>query len=135
MKPGKILTALAASAIAVVMSFALASPAYAADEAMNTDDGDPGGRVEFTAHGDVVKLCDMEADGYSVSLGIWDEDADHKFKYGLDVGGEGTCVKVYADLASKYNLKEDHVFEFYITLVKNGKEGYYTDLAYWSNSR
>src|SRR5437899_12594670 len=74
----------------VGLSLALTGPALAADHTMHTDDGDPGGRVEFTANGDVVRLCDIEADGWAVGLYVYDVN-QNLYKYGLQAGGNGTC--------------------------------------------
>jgi hypothetical protein len=61
---------LGVGVMATAAILALASPASAPDHHMYTDDGNPGGRVDFTAYGDIVKVCDVQADGYDVYVDI-----------------------------------------------------------------
>ena len=112
------------------------TPAYAAgpDEAMNTEDGDPGGRVEFTKYGDRVRVCDKEADGYSVWMAVYDHDDNDKFVYQLEARKNGTCLEVYANLAPEYNLKEDRIYKFAICLDNGEYFKHYCDYAYWTNN-
>ncbi|MGH8794246.1 MAG: hypothetical protein ACRDXX_16565 [Stackebrandtia sp.] len=135
MKLRKLLTALTASAAAVVLSFTLASPAQAHDEAMNTDDDNPGGRVEFTANGDVVKLCDTQDDGHGVMLRVFD-DTSHIYKYNKQHNADqpGKCWTYRASMGGDYNLREDNLFQFTICLLDDTVHKY-CDEAYWKNFR
>jgi hypothetical protein len=102
---------------------------------MNTDDGDPGGRVEFTKRGDRVRVCDKEADGYSAWVGVYDHDKGDKHVYDLYARQNGTCIEVYADLAPKYDLTEGHDFKFVVCLDNGEYWKHYCDTAYWSNDK
>lgn len=93
---------------------------------MYTLDGDPGGRVQWTANGDVAKLCDIEADGWAVRLRVddWETGA---FNYSYTIGGNGRCIELRASLGGKYDLIEGHRFLFEICLVSD------TDVDYCNN--
>ena len=101
------------------------------DNRASTDDGDPGGRVRFRADGDVVELCDIEADGHAVGFDIYDETAK-KWMYSYQIGGEGRCQIFRASLGGKYNLAEHHSFAVTIWLVKDGETGF-DDWDTWLN--
>jgi hypothetical protein len=119
-------------AAATMASLAVASPAFAWDETMYTDDGDPGGRVRFETDGDVVELCDIEADGYAVYLSVYD-NTSHTFKYSYTIGGNGRCQTLRASLGGNYDLAEGHVFRFRICLARDNNYSYCDD-AYWDNN-
>lgn len=101
------------------------------DEQMYTDDAAPGGRVRFETDGDIVELCDIEADGYAVYLSVYDDTAKRS-QYTYTIGGEGRCQTFRASLGGKYDLPEKHTFRFRICLVRDGKNSYCDD-AYWKN--
>ena len=101
------------------------------DEWMYTDDADSGGRVRFQRNGDVLELCDIEADGHGVRLDVYDYTAV-KHKYHYFIGGNGRCQTLRASLGGRYDLAEGHVFQFRICLVKDGRASY-CDTAYWEN--
>lgn len=125
---------LAVTAAAVAASFTFATPAFAAtwDKSMYTDDADPGGVVRFRADGDVVQLCDIEADGWKVFLRVYDH-TQNLYKYDLEVGGDGTCIEARASFGNPYNLREGNVFEFAIWMQKSGEYPSFHDTAYWAN--
>jgi hypothetical protein len=129
-------TALAATALfGLGVAVVPVSPASATewDEWMYTDDSDPGGRVQFEAYGDVMRLCDIEADGYAVYLEVWDYTSQ-TYKYDYTIGGDGRCIELRASLGAPYNLAEGHVFRVSVALAKDGYYAYYKDEAYWENN-
>lgn len=131
MNISKLWRVVGASAATVLLSFTVASPAAAADYTMHTDDDNPGGRVEFTAYGDVVKLCDIQKDGYQATISIYDVSAAQG-QYFDFVGGVGNCITHDASQGGYYNLPEDHVFDFEICLY-DGAWYRFCDTSRWSN--
>jgi hypothetical protein len=135
-QPTRTLTALAATALiglgVAVGPATHASAATIYDEWMYTDDGDPGGRVQFKAYGDIMRLCDIEADGYAVYLEVWDYNTG-ALQYNYQIGGNGRCIELRASLGGKYDLTEGHAFRVKISLAKDGYGGYYRDEAIWLN--
>ena len=101
---------------------ASASPLSSWDEQMYTDDDNPGGRVRFETIGDIVEVCDIQADGKAVDL----------YYNGLrvHVGGKGNCVTLRASMGSAYDLVEGEWYRFEICL--NGGE--WCDEAGWRNN-
>ncbi|SBW17399.1 hypothetical protein FDG2_0202 [Candidatus Protofrankia californiensis] len=100
---------------------------------MHTDGGDPGGRVTFQPDGDVVNLCDIEADGWAVYLKVTDLTAG-KEKYHYTIGGVGRCQTFRASLGGPYDLAEGHVIRFTICLDKDGRDPAYCDTSDWANA-
>lgn len=92
----------------------------------------PGGIVRFRADGDVVRLCDIEADGFKVYLRVYDYTAS-KVMYTLSVGGNGNCVETRASYGGRNNLRERNMFEFVIWLDKADHPADFHDTAYWRN--
>jgi len=90
--------------------------AFAApDHVMYTNDVffpgmDPGGKVEFTEHGDIVKLCDNDADGDAAYLTVFDGSREGREFYRLRAGGEGNCTTVRASMGGTYNLPERKIY-------------------------
>lgn len=86
-----------------------------ADREMYTSDQvwpyDPAGHMWFNEYGDVVPLCDNDADGQKVFLTVTAQITT----YSMSVGGEGNCVTRKASMGSKYNLVEDTYVTFEIT--------------------
>jgi hypothetical protein len=71
---------------------------------MYTDDNDSGGRVEFWPYGDIVKVCDIEADGAHVHVVLYDIET---YKgYDVVASGNGNCTTRRASMGSKYDLPE-----------------------------
>ncbi|MEV4492354.1 hypothetical protein AB0K04_19830 [Micromonospora coxensis] len=117
----KLLTTVGMSAAAVVTSFAVASPALAYDTSWKTDDGDPGGVVYWTANGDVVKICDIEADGWATSAQVFSVRPDglRAFEYQFYVGGNGSCADRKASEGATFNLPEDRKVFINLCLMKD----------------
>lgn len=114
--------ALVSAGIVCTTVIVAAPPASAIDwdHRVYTNDSDPGGVVYFEEHGDIVRVCDIEADGYAVRV-----ETHHigrtRWGYTLQRGGVGNCRQVDANY---YNLPENEYIDFEITLVKDGREGY-----------
>jgi hypothetical protein len=127
----KIMTVLAVCAAAMTASIIGSPAASAASYTMHTDDGDPGGRVKFETDGDVVTLCDIEADGWGVYLNVRDQ-TQNIFKYQYTIGGDGNCQTFRASLGGAYDLRENSVITFKICLRKDGDDSY-CDTSNWAN--
>lgn len=62
---------LAAVGVVVTILVGFAGPAAAGTNLrVRTTDADPGGEGYFKAHGDVVRACDIQGDGYGVFVGL-----------------------------------------------------------------
>lgn len=122
-KAGKAVGVLAAS-FALTLGFS--SSAMAADHTMNTGDvwGAFGysGKAEFTEYGDIVKICDIDADGYAVKMWVALGDAYGPTLYETWVGGEGNCITHRASEGGKLNLPENKTIGFLFCRYKGGKE-------------
>lgn len=118
--------------ICVATSVAVVTPAFAWDQDMYTDDPSPGGRVRFEATGDIVEVCDIEADGFGVYLEVHDNTSGIT-KYSLRISGNNECQTVRASMGGSYNLAENHVFRFKICLVRGSESPRYCDTQYWAN--
>jgi hypothetical protein len=146
---------VAASALAAVMPWTLTTTAAHAQDSLSgrepppiepaadgprfemlTDDGDPGGKVEFWPVGDVVSVLDEQSDGKGVEIDVWNVTRDPDTKeYGFtNTAGEGIGEMVWASLDPRYNLAEGDCFRFRIRLVDNGEVvSGSTDNAQWRN--
>jgi hypothetical protein len=124
MKLGKFSSVLMALVVGVGVTLAVATPAQAAPKTMSTNDGDPGGRVQFVVNGDTVTLCDIEEDGWAVGLTVNDHLG---VAYSLSVGGNGRCV------GRSTNLHEGVYVTFTIFLHKTGHPKSYPDYSDWLN--
>lgn len=109
-----------------------AASASSLDYTMYTRDGNPGGRVTFDAYGDVMRVCDIQADGWSARVRVYDHTAGGTYKYTLRAGGNGTCDTGKASYGGRYNLREEHTFQVLIDLVK-GSRADFGEVAYWWN--
>ncbi|MBO2465189.1 hypothetical protein [Actinomadura violacea] len=133
MKVGKMakrLMSLAAAGVAVTSTLLFASAPEASavtwKYTMHTDDGDPGGKIQFQPNGDWVRVCDIESDGWKVwgSVGVSKGTGD------LDVlwrGGNGNCMTHH------YNLPEKKLyFEVCLQHYESGPLQY-CDTSVWLN--
>jgi hypothetical protein len=109
-----------------------AAPMRPYEYTMHTDDGHPGGVVQFAPDGDYVHLKDIEADGWAVHLSVSDATTG-KAKYSIQVGGNNNYVDRSATMGSKYNLAENHSIKFTICLAKTGHSLSYCDTSKWAN--
>jgi hypothetical protein len=125
----KVVPAVTSAAIAAALLCGAAASASAqpqsgddvhimADHEMYTADQswpyDPAGHMWFNEYGDVVTLCDNDADGQKVTLAVTTPSGSG---YGMSVGGEGNCVTHKASEGGKYNLPEDKVITFEISAI------------------
>ncbi|RKN21004.1 hypothetical protein D7147_09365 [Micromonospora musae] len=131
MKLGRFGRMTAASAAAILLTSMMSSPALAADHTMYTLDDNPGGRVEFTEYGDIIKLCDVQADGHYVVLGVYDEFGNGWWDY---ASGNGNCITHRASQGGEYNLYESTEYKFTISLMETGGLDYeFRNVAFWLN--
>lgn len=103
---------------------------------MRTDDGDPGGKVEFWTVSDIVRVTDTQADGKGVEVVVWNVTKDpNKREYRLlNDGGEGYPEWAFGSVGQPWNLAEGSCFRFMIRLVDDGKPiPDSTDFAQWRN--
>lgn len=120
----------------VVASLAIASPAMAADVVWHTNDGDPGGEAQWTSYGDVVTVCDIEADGWAASVQVYlkQSDGTYKFRYQAYAGGNGSCVSHNANQGGVYNLPEGTPVKIKLCLMQNNWDTLaYCDSMVFSN--
>jgi hypothetical protein len=117
---------LSAIACAIAL-FACAAPsAQAADHSMTTLGDvlmpwqDPAGTMWFNEYGDVVTLCDTEADGKKVILHVALDNPYGADRYTSVVGGDGRCVTRKAAMGGKYNLPENRKIGFLICHYPTG---------------
>jgi hypothetical protein len=127
----KLSSVLVALGLGVAASLAVAAPAQAAPREMHTEDGKPGGRVRFTPNGDVVQICDIEADGWAAVVQVSDED-QYFNTYTIRAGGSGTCKTVNAAKGGVYDMVEGHNYKFHIWL-QNADSYAYDDWSTWRN--
>lgn len=126
MKRSYKLTGIVSAGLLTAAALLGAPEAAAADHSVRTNDGDPGGVVYFTEHGDVVQVCDIEADGWAVGVDVYWNGGN----YTLKVGGNGNCRKTDANTN---NLPENAYINFRIYLYKSGTPYAYQDTAQWYN--
>ncbi|MFJ1730475.1 hypothetical protein [Streptomyces sp. NPDC088254] len=114
----KIATVAAASAFLAAGMLATATSASATvdppaggwDHTWTTSDSVPGGTVYIAEHGDVVSLCDTDADSLAPRVSIAVEQSiagAYDIRYTLTAsGGEGSCVVARASQGGVYDLPE-----------------------------
>lgn len=98
--------ALSAAVAAVAAASALApSAASAAGHhfTIHTRDDDPGGTVYIATYGDVVKVCDTDADGRDARVKV----AFAGREYRLTAIGNGNCVERGARSGWRWNIPEN----------------------------
>ena len=126
MKLGRIAGVAAASAALVLT---VANSAVAADHTMHTGDAwgnvpgvDWSGTGYFNEYGDVVTICDKDADGYAVRMDVRLDTTSGPREYAFSVGGEGNCATKKASMGSTYNLPENRYIGFRFCRWKNDAE-------------
>jgi|GEM_PF-5547596 hypothetical protein len=131
-----LMSLLAIISLGVLGASLVVQPAAAADHSMYTKDTifgplgeDPAGHMWFNEHGDVVTLCDNDADGQKPILHVADGDPYGPDYYTEVVGGEGKCITRKASMGGKYNLPENHYIGFLICIYPDG----YCNAAKWYN--
>lgn len=128
-------TGLLTSATAILASIVLAAPASAIswDHTGTTEDFNPGGKLKFKVHGDIVQVCDVNRDGYSAEVEV---ASRYRVYYTLNASGKGECATARATKGDKYNLKETREYKhrFRVYLRKNDR-AYYRNTYRWYNNR
>ncbi|MFI7277834.1 hypothetical protein [Streptomyces sp. NPDC049879] len=119
---------------AAVLAAALALPALNAtsaqaiqwDNQLHTDDTDPGGRLRFEAYGDIVEICDIEADGWAVGVKV---KGPGGYSDSFTIGGNGDCKTHRA--SNGHNLREGEYYTFEVYLYSGEIANAYRDVASW----
>jgi hypothetical protein len=97
---------------------------------MYTTDANPhGGRLQFAKDGDVVQVCDIDADGWQVR-GAWGPNVNGDVCWIQITGGNGTCFSVGA--GSGCNLPENRSIAFAICM-RQGDRSRGCSSATWSS--
>ncbi|WP_411079713.1 hypothetical protein [Streptomyces sp. cmx-18-6] len=111
MKRSHVLRLLAAGSLSVALVATSAGAAHAGNfknrKIYVQPSGVTAGKASFTAKGDRLTICDTVADGYSVSVTVYDDDNKRKKIYRLAVGGKGKCK------TSTKNLVDGHRHSFW----------------------
>ncbi|MFD5269034.1 hypothetical protein [Streptomyces sp. NPDC058335] len=100
---GALATATSASAV-------IDPPSGGWDHTWTTSDSNPGGTVYIAEHGDIVSLCDTDADGYAprVQIAAQASSGAYHIRYTLTAsGGEGACATARASQGGVYDLPEN----------------------------
>lgn len=121
--------AISGSAIIGTTVLVTAPQASAAswDHRMLSGDINPGAAIRFVQRGDVVQVCDIEADSYTAYGRVsWSTKS-----YSLRVAGRGRCIQTDA---RTHNLPEKTKITFRICLQK-ASDKYYCHTTKWYNGR
>ncbi|MFG2894894.1 hypothetical protein [Streptomyces sp. NPDC048248] len=119
MKVARSLGVVAASA---ALAFTMSTESYAAGVTLYTNDAAPGGRAKFTSNGDVLTVCDLEADGWAVTAGIGPNE--WSATYTLKRGGTGNCATAKASDGGSHNLKEGKGYTLKVCLYQGSTVNY-----------
>jgi hypothetical protein len=117
---------VAVAAATLMITIGLTGRAMAADHTMHT--GDVWGRIMgwsgkgwFNEHGDVVTICDAQADGVAVEMFVYYDKPTGNPMYSFHVGGKGRCVTRKASMGGVYNLQENHYVGFKFCRYQGGE--------------
>ncbi len=80
------------------------------DHTWTTSDSNPGGTAYIAEYGDIVSVCDTDADGVSprVQIAVQYPSGAYHIRYTLTAsGGEGACASARASQGGIYDLPED----------------------------
>ncbi|MEU9485957.1 hypothetical protein AB0D83_20215 [Streptomyces decoyicus] len=120
MKVARSLGVIAASA---ALAFTMSTESYAAGTTtLYTGDAAPGGRAKFTSDGDVLTVCDLEADGWAVTAGIGPDAGSAT--YTLKRGGTGNCATAKASDGGSHDLKEGKGYLLKVCLYQGSTVNY-----------
>lgn len=119
---------VAAAAAVVLMT---GTPSYAASYSMQTDDGDPGGKITFDTYGDIVTVRDQEPDGWAVKG--WVYNPNGSVRYTLQANSYGDTDTARASDGGSHNLAENTTYKFRVCLHRSTVEAAYCDESYWLN--
>lgn len=128
----RVLKATGVVAATVVLSLATATGAHADGGDVYTDDADPGGKLSFESNGDIMTVCDVDADGWSAVGYVINPNGSTR--YGIRARQNGNCNQRTAADGGRFNLSEGTRYEFRICLDHNGSgpgDDRYCDIASW----
>ena len=99
-----------------------------------TDSAPHGGTIYIKENGDVVALCDTNADGMTPGAAIYYEDPNlsyYPLAYSLTAsGGEGSCATSTASMGGNHNLPEGREIEVVISLCNRDGCQYFNTKFY-----
>jgi hypothetical protein len=130
--------AFGACGAAVLVTVSVTPSAFAADHSMHTEGDvifpgqDHGGTMWFNEYGDVVTVCDRDADGFAAKLIVYTGEVYGSQRYTSYATGDGDCTTRKASMGGVYNLPENRTIGFLLCLTKNGSDGY-CNAANWYN--
>lgn len=108
---------LTMAATAAFAGIATATPAAAAwNHTWYSADDNPGATVRVQEYGDVIKLCDSDADGYSAYV----EVSYSGRSFSMRVGGNGDCT---SSDAQEHNIPENATVDLLIGLMHSDRPG------------
>ncbi|MET7704945.1 hypothetical protein [Micromonospora sp. NPDC005413] len=93
-------------------SFLFAAPAMA-DTWIRTSDDNPGGDLMFKAYGDIVEICDLQADGFYVDGRVY---YGSKLIYVIQAHGNDTCTMARASQGGSHDLVEGREYRIVVCL-------------------
>jgi hypothetical protein len=124
---------VAAASLTFILGFS--GEAIAADHTMHT--GDVWGNIYgwsgtgwFNEYGDVVTICDKDADGTAVAMYVYYGAPTGNPLYSFHVGGKGRCATKKAALGGSYNLPENRKIGFKFCLYKKGQSSECKDYTF-----
>lgn len=79
------------------------------------------GKGWFNEYGDVVLICDNDADGNAVAVYVYYGEPTGNWIYGFHVGGEGRCATRKAGMGGVYDLPENHRIGFKFCIYNKGE--------------
>jgi hypothetical protein len=86
----------------------------------------------FNEYGDVVTVCDRDADGFAAKLIVYTGEVYGSVRYTSYAKGDGNCTTRKASMSGAYNLPENHTTGFLLCLTKDGSDSY-CNAANWYN--
>ena len=134
----KLVKIIGVAAVALVFTLGFTDKAMAADHTMHTGDAfgsafGYSGKGWFNEHGDVVTICDNDADGKAVAMYVYYGSPTGNSQYSFHVGGEGRCATRKASTGSSYNLTENHYAGFKFCVYKNGSASECKDYKFYND--
>jgi hypothetical protein len=139
----KFRSVLGAIGVTFALTFGLAvgvaPSASAADHSMQTTDGhvfgeNPGGSMWFNTYGDVVTVCDRDADGEYAVLTVYEGGYYGPIRYTITAKGEGNCTTRKASMGSKFNLREGRTYGFELCTATASVGGIACNGNAWKNT-
>ncbi|MET7704946.1 hypothetical protein [Micromonospora sp. NPDC005189] len=122
MRMRRTLTSLGMSGAAVLAALAVAVPAHASFGPVWTWNGDAGS-MTFTSYGDVLTVCDEEADGRYIDLRVYTASTN-THRYTIQAKSNGSCVTRSASNGGVYDLVEGANYKFVLCVDWGGGDRY-----------